>query len=85
LSPDHSCGSHAVLTSYYRGAIWQLMSSSKSTPLEETYKSLLKLPSPHEKAISKDLSRTFPNHKFFKEGGGAGQETLFMVVKAYSL
>ncbi|KAK4688869.1 ecotropic viral integration site 5 protein, partial [Tremellales sp. Uapishka_1] len=68
-----------------RGAIWQLMSSSKSAPLEETYKTLLKLNSPHEKAIAKDLSRTFPNHKFFQEGGGVGQESLFMVVKAYSL
>ncbi|WRT63762.1 uncharacterized protein IL334_000687 [Kwoniella shivajii] len=68
-----------------RGAIWQLMSSSKSTPLEETYKALLKLPSSHEKAINKDLNRTFPNHKYFQDCGGIGQEGLFMVVKAYSL
>jgi hypothetical protein len=61
------------------------MSSSKSVPLEETYKALLKLPSPHEKAIMKDINRTFPNHKFFKDGGGVGQESLYMVVKAYSL
>jgi len=69
----------------YRGAIWQLMSSSKDISLEESYKALLKIPSPHEKAIQKDLSRTFPHHKFFQEGGGTGQEGLFMVVKAYSL
>ncbi|AFR94077.2 hypothetical protein C343_02146 [Cryptococcus neoformans C23] len=68
-----------------RGAVWQLMSSSKSLDLEEAYKALLKLNSPHEKAIMKDLNRTFPNHKYFKEGGGVGQEGLFMVVKAYSL
>jgi len=68
-----------------RGAIWQLMSSSKDLSLEESYKALLKIPSPHEKAIQKDLSRTFPHHKFFQEGGGTGQEGLFMVVKAYSL
>jgi hypothetical protein len=67
-----------------RGAIWQLMSSSKSPELEDTYKSLLKSTSPHEKAIVKDLSRTFPSHKFF-QGGGIGQESLFLVVKAYSL
>jgi len=67
-----------------RGPIWQLMSSSKSAELEETYKALLKLTSPHEKAIHKDISRTFPNHKFFKDTG-AGQDGLFMVVKAYSL
>ncbi|WWC99290.1 hypothetical protein V866_006187 [Kwoniella sp. B9012] len=68
-----------------RGAIWQLMSSSKSTPLEETYKALLKIPSTHEKAIKKDLNRTFPNHKYFQDNAGIGQEGLFMVVKAYSL
>ena len=61
------------------------MSSSKSSDLEETYKALLKMTSPHEKAIAKDINRTFPNHKFFQEGGGVGQESLFMVVKAYSL
>ncbi|WVQ80260.1 hypothetical protein IAT38_002365 [Cryptococcus sp. DSM 104549] len=68
-----------------RGAIWQLMSSSKSSVLEDDYKALLKLSSPHEKSIVKDLNRTFPNHKFFQEGGGLGQEGLFMVVKAYSI
>nr|XP_018266772.1 uncharacterized protein I303_00748 [Kwoniella dejecticola CBS 10117]OBR88930.1 hypothetical protein I303_00748 [Kwoniella dejecticola CBS 10117] len=68
-----------------RGAIWQLMSSSKSAPLEETYKALLKIPSTHEKAIKKDLNRTFPNHKYFQDNAGIGQEGLFMVVKAYSL
>ena len=61
------------------------MSSSKSSELEETYKALLKTTSSHEKAIAKDINRTFPNHKFFQEGGGVGQESLFMVVKAYSL
>ena len=59
------------------------MSSSKSAELEDAYKALLKLPSMHEKAIVKDLNRTFPGHKFFQDD--AGQETLFMVVKAYSL
>ncbi|WWC85885.1 uncharacterized protein L201_000752 [Kwoniella dendrophila CBS 6074] len=68
-----------------RGAIWQLMSSSKSIQLEETYKALLKIPSSHEKSIKKDLNRTFPNHKYFQDNAGIGQEGLFMVVKAYSL
>ncbi|ODN76152.1 hypothetical protein L202_06074 [Cryptococcus amylolentus CBS 6039] len=68
-----------------RGAIWQLMSSSKSSDLEESYKALLKMESSHEKAILKDLNRTFPSHKVFKEAGGLGQEGLFMVVKAYSI
>lgn len=66
-----------------RGPIWQLMSSSKSPNLEETYKALLKQTSPFEKAIQKDINRTFPSHKFFQ--GAIGQEGLFMVCKAYSL
>ena len=66
-----------------RGSVWQLIASSKSTELEESYKALLKLPSPHEKAIAKDLNRTFPDHKYFQQEGG--QETLANVIKAYSL
>lgn len=74
---------HWVLT--FTMVQWQLMSASKSITLEATYSALLKLPSPHEKAIQKDLSRTFPNHAYFKKGNGVGQENLFNVVKAYSL
>ncbi|KAI0092977.1 rab-GTPase-TBC domain-containing protein [Irpex rosettiformis] len=68
-----------------RGMIWQLMSASKDPDLEETYLKLLKDPSPHEKAIYRDLGRTFPHHAFFTEGQGIGQENLFNVLKAYSL
>ncbi|KAI0344866.1 RabGAP/TBC [Trametopsis cervina] len=68
-----------------RGMIWQLMSASKDVALEETYLKLLKDPSPHEKAITRDLGRTFPHNAFFIEGQGIGQENLFNVLKAYSL
>ncbi|KAI0768422.1 rab-GTPase-TBC domain-containing protein [Irpex lacteus] len=68
-----------------RGMIWQLMSASKDPDLEQTYLKLLKDPSPHEKAINRDLGRTFPHHAFFTEGQGIGQENLFNVLKAYSL
>ncbi len=61
------------------------MSSSKSSQLEQTYSGLLKQKSPHEKAIQKDIARTFPTHAYFQQGGGVGQENLFNVVKAYSL
>ena len=46
---------------------------------------LLKLSSPYEKMIIRDLSRTFPKHDFFKRADGLGQESLFNVMKAYSL
>ncbi|KAG8764157.1 GTPase-activating protein [Ceratobasidium sp. 423] len=68
-----------------RGMMWQLMSASKDTELEKVYSDLLKKTTPHEKAIMRDLGRTFPNHEFFNDGSGVGQENLFNVLKAYSL
>ncbi|PVF99417.1 RabGAP/TBC [Serendipita vermifera] len=68
-----------------RGMVWQLMSASKDSELEQLYANLLKETSPHEKAISRDLGRTFPHHAFFNDGQGVGQESLFNVLKAYSL
>ncbi|KAK9367089.1 rab-GTPase-TBC domain-containing protein [Lipomyces kononenkoae] len=61
-----------------RGTIWQLMASSKSVLLEDVYRSLLAENSPHEKGIQRDISRT----SFAKT---ADQESLFDVIKAYSL
>ncbi|CAD7702176.1 unnamed protein product, partial [Ostreobium quekettii] len=34
--------------------------------------------------IEKDLHRTFPNHVYFAEEGGEGQQALFRVLKAYA-
>ncbi|KAG2342914.1 RabGAP/TBC [Suillus weaverae] len=68
-----------------RGMMWQLMAASKDAELENTYLALLKESSPHEKAITRDLGRTFPHHDFFTDGQGIGQEHLFNVLKAYSL
>jgi hypothetical protein len=68
-----------------RGMMWQLMAAAKDPELESTYLNLLKETSPHEKAITRDLGRTFPHHEFFTDGQGIGQENLFNVLKAYSL
>ena len=35
--------------------------------------------------IRRDIARTYPEHDFFKEKDGLGQESLFHVMKAYSL
>ncbi|KAF9934120.1 GTPase-activating protein [Linnemannia zychae] len=67
-----------------RGLIWQLLAQSKDAQLEATYADLLKETSSHEKQIQRDMSRTFPNHEYF-QAEGLGQESLFNVVKAYSL
>ncbi|KII92468.1 hypothetical protein PLICRDRAFT_37239 [Plicaturopsis crispa FD-325 SS-3] len=68
-----------------RGMMWQLMSVAKDPELEASYLKLLKETSPHEKAITRDLGRTFPHHDYFTDGQGIGQENLFNVLKAYSL
>lgn len=65
--------------------VWQLMAASKDADLEDTYLKLLKETSPHEKAIMRDLGRTFPHHDYFTDGQGIGQENLFNVLKAYSM
>ncbi|ORY89078.1 rab-GTPase-TBC domain-domain-containing protein [Leucosporidium creatinivorum] len=68
-----------------RGMCWQLMAATKDPALVETYTSLLKQTSPHEKSIGRDLNRTFPKHSYFMDSEGVGQENLFNVVKAYSI
>lgn len=35
--------------------------------------------------IQRDIHRTFPAHKRFKETGGSGQDALFKVSKAYAV
>ncbi|KAJ3749834.1 rab-GTPase-TBC domain-containing protein [Lentinula raphanica] len=68
-----------------RGMMWQLMAASKDPEIEITYLKLLKETSIHEKAILRDLGRTFPHHEFFTDGQGIGQENLYNVLKAYSI
>ncbi|KAG0163626.1 GTPase-activating protein [Apophysomyces sp. BC1034] len=66
-----------------RGMVWQLLAKSKDTALEDKYMQLLKQESVYEKAISRDMTRTFSHHEYFQRK--EGQEALFNVVKAYSL
>ena len=35
--------------------------------------------------IYRDIARTYPEHDMFKKKDGAGQESLFNVMKAYSV
>ncbi len=41
----------------------------------------MKMTSPCEKVIRRDITRTYPEHDFFKEKNGLGQESLFNVIK----
>ncbi|GAU93993.1 hypothetical protein RvY_05842 [Ramazzottius varieornatus] len=69
-----------------RCEVWQnLAGCFNSDELLEKYKSLSVQDSPWESEITKDISRTFPAHEFFKEAGSEGQDQLFRVIKAYSI
>jgi hypothetical protein len=49
-------------------------------PIKDQYSELLKMTSPCEKLIRRDIARTYPEHDFFKEDS-LGQEVLFNVMK----
>ncbi|XP_055329659.1 EVI5-like protein [Paramacrobiotus metropolitanus] len=69
----------------YRPIVWQLMCQTYISPVRELYYGYLSQASPFEKLIGRDIARTYPNHEYFKETNGIGQEGLFNVMKAYSL
>ncbi|XP_070176822.1 EVI5-like protein isoform X2 [Littorina saxatilis] len=69
----------------FRGIAWQLLLGVHDSPAKQLYAEYMKKTSPCEKLIRRDIARTFPDHDFFKEKDGFGQESLFNVMKAYSL
>lgn len=69
----------------FRGIAWQLLLGVHDSPAKHRYAEYMKKTSPCEKLIRRDIARTFPDHDFFKEKDGFGQESLFNVMKAYSL
>uniref|UniRef100_A0A672IRM1 Ecotropic viral integration site 5b n=1 Tax=Salarias fasciatus TaxID=181472 RepID=A0A672IRM1_SALFA len=70
---------------HFRAIVWQLLCSAQNMPIKDQYSELLKMTSPCEKLIRRDIARTYPEHEFFKEKDSLGQEVLFNVMKAYSL
>ncbi|XP_073810252.1 ecotropic viral integration site 5 protein homolog isoform X9 [Danio rerio] len=70
---------------HFRAIVWQLLCNAQNLPIKEQYSELLKMTSPCEKLIRRDIARTYPEHEFFKEKDSLGQEVLFNVMKAYSL
>ncbi|XP_055896566.1 EVI5-like protein isoform X4 [Biomphalaria glabrata] len=69
----------------FRGMAWQMILGVNDSPYKQEYAEHMKKTSPSEKLIRRDIARTFPDHDFFKEKDGFGQESLFNVMKAYSL
>ncbi|KAJ8410977.1 hypothetical protein AAFF_G00180120 [Aldrovandia affinis] len=79
---------------YHRGEIWKFLSEQyllsqrvpSRTPGKDTpYKELLKQLTTQQHAILIDLGRTFPTHPYFSAQLGAGQLSLYNLLKAYSL
>ncbi|XP_073332812.1 ecotropic viral integration site 5 protein homolog isoform X4 [Pagrus major] len=70
---------------HFRAIVWQLLCNAQNMPIKDQYSELLKMTSPCEKLIRRDIARTYPEHEFFKEKDSLGQEVLFNVMKAYSL
>ncbi|XP_062831642.1 TBC1 domain family member 4 isoform X8 [Anolis carolinensis] len=77
-----------------RGEIWQFLAvqhrvrhrlPNKQQPPDISYKELLKQLTVQQHAILVDLGRTFPTHPYFSAQLGAGQLSLFNLLKAYSL
>ncbi|KAF5099648.1 hypothetical protein D0Z03_000969 [Geotrichum reessii] len=67
-----------------RGFAWKSMAEAGSPTLESLYDSLAAEWTPFVKIIGRDLNRTFPDIKMFRENGGAGQMKLGRVLRAYS-
>lgn len=69
-----------------REKIWQKLSNVEGkTEMLDMYKILITKETKCETVIQRDIHRTFPAHKCFKESGGSGQDALFKVSKAYAV
>ena len=68
---------------YLRPLAWQYLCGADLTDSKEKFKEYLKKQSACEKIIRRDIDRTYPDQEFFRNT--AGQESLFNVMKAYSI
>jgi hypothetical protein len=87
------------IPSSLRGIVWQLLGRSvvlsglataAVAPADVLARGgecckLAARPSEEAAAIANDVTRVFPTHPFFAELNGAGQRSLFMVLKAYAV
>ncbi|XP_073478524.1 EVI5-like protein isoform X2 [Aquarana catesbeiana] len=70
---------------HFRVMVWQMLCNATDMPVKKQYADLLRMSSPCEKLIRRDIARTYPEHDFFRGQDSLGQEGLFNVMKAYSL
>ncbi|KAJ2006497.1 GTPase-activating protein [Coemansia thaxteri] len=77
---------HSGIPPAIRGTVWQLVSGARGdAAVTAAFPRLLAASSgDHDRAIAADLARTFPRSSMFGERGGAGQEGLRAVLRAYA-
>ena len=63
----------------------QVLCGAHTSQDKARYSALLRTQSACEKVIRRDIARTYPEHEMFKKKDGMGQESLFNVMKAYSV
>ncbi|XP_030371834.1 rab GTPase-activating protein 1-like [Scaptodrosophila lebanonensis] len=69
-----------------REVVWQKLANVEGkAEMNDMYKILITKETDCEAVILRDIHRTFPAHKCFKENGGSGQDSLFKVSKAYAV
>lgn len=68
---------------YLRPLAWQYLCGANETDAKDKFKEYLKKQSACEKIIRRDIDRTYPDHDFFRTV--TGQESLFNLMKAYSI
>nr|XP_029733600.1 rab GTPase-activating protein 1-like isoform X1 [Aedes albopictus] len=69
-----------------RGTIWQKLANVENkTEMADSYRILITKETSCENVIQRDINRTFPAHRYFKDSGGMGQDSLYKVSKAYAV
>ncbi|DBA80200.1 TPA: hypothetical protein ACH3X2_007662 [Trebouxia sp. C0005] len=71
-----------------RGLAWQMLSGSRELVQLNpgVYTQLLAMEAGEkDNEISRDLNRTYPTHVFYQQSEGAGQRSLYHVLKTYSV
>ncbi|KAG7252562.1 hypothetical protein CRUP_027116, partial [Coryphaenoides rupestris] len=48
---------------HFRAIVWQLLGNATDMPVKNQYSELLKMSSPCEKLIRRDIARTYPEHE----------------------
>lgn len=76
------CGIPDIL----RGTIWQKLANVENkADMADSYRILITKETSCENVIQRDINRTFPAHRYFKDTGGMGQDSLYKVSKAYAV